>query len=316
MKLEFTAITMVRGEEDVVFASCLHHLRLGFDRLIVLSHIEHDFLRECVAELRERYPEKEVAFVEIEDEQGFSRRKADYINGALELYLKKDCYNVVYGFDADEFLTFKKGLTVKDFYAAFAQRFPGEENLKRFYFRLPWINVICQESIAYQEDLEGKLLEAEYWSLGEEASDTKALFVYRQSHRLHMGYHWLMAKQDGAVLEPEPEIMDFAREWEACIYHLPLRSVEQFFARIGNYVSSAAKQEKHNRLSQFFIDNPHINRQHFFEMCIAPEPSYPSYEALKQDMGPAIEEMVLMAFTKLMVKPRIDIGRALLPANQ
>ena len=90
----------------------------------------------------------------------------------------------------------------------------------------------------------------------------------------------------------------------------------RFFARIGNYVSSAAKQEKHNRLSQFFIDNPHINRQHFFEMCIAPEPSYPSYEALKQDMGPAIEEMVLMAFTKLMVKPRIDIGRALLPANQ
>ena len=125
MKLEFTAITMVRGEEDVVFASCLHHLRLGFDRLIVLSHIEHDFLRECVAELRERYPEKEVAFVEIEDEKGFSGRKADYINGALELYLKKDCYNVVYGFDADEFLTYKKGLTDKDFYAAFAQRLPG-----------------------------------------------------------------------------------------------------------------------------------------------------------------------------------------------
>ncbi|GHB11247.1 glycosyltransferase family 2 protein [Salinicola rhizosphaerae] len=316
MNIEFTAITMVRGEEDVVYASLLHHLRIGFDRLIVISHIEHEFLRECVANLRDRFPEKEIAFVEIEDEQGFSRRKADYINGALELYLKKDCYNVVFGFDADEFLTFRKGASIKAFYTAFAQRFPGEDNLKRFYFRLPWINVICQQKIAYQRDLQGKLLEAEYWSLGEQASDTKALFVHRQSHRLHMGFHWLMSKKDDAPLEPEAEIMNFAREWEACIYHLPLRSVEQFFERIGNYVSSAAKQEKHNRLSQFFIDNPHINRQHFFEMCVAPEPSYSDYEELRRQMGPGIEEMVLMAFTKLMVKPRMDIGKALATADE
>ncbi|WP_251978353.1 glycosyltransferase family 2 protein [Salinicola avicenniae] len=315
MNIEFTAITMVRGEEDVAFASFLHQLRTGFDRLIVISHVEHDFLRQCVALLRDRFPEKEIVFMEIEDEQGFSKRKADYINGALEVYLKKDCHNVVFGFDADEFLTFRKGMTVKDFFAAFVKRFPGEENLKRFYFRLPWINVICKERIAYQKDLEGRLLEAEYWSMGEQASDTKALFLHRRTHRLHMGYHWLMSRDNNEVLEPEEEVTNLAREWEACIYHLPLRSAEQFFDRIGNYVVSAAKQEKHNRLSQFFVDNPHINRQHFFEMCIAPEPSYPNYEALRKEMGPGIEEMVLRAFTKLMVKPRTDIGRALAPAS-
>ncbi|WP_110677359.1 glycosyltransferase family 2 protein [Salinicola sp. RZ23] len=312
MHTEFTAITMVRGEEDVVYAACLHHLRLGFDRLVVLSHVEHTFLRECVARLRAQFPDREIGFIEIEDEQGFSKRKADYIQGALEIYLKRDCHNVVYGFDADEFLTFNHGRGVKAFFDAFCQRFSGEENLKRFYFRVPWINVICKTPIPPQPDLHGRLLDAEYWSLGEQASDTKALCLYRQSHRLHMGYHWLMAKSDQSVLEPDAEATAFAREWEACVYHLPLRNVEQFFARIGNYVASAAKQEKHNRLSRFFLDNPHVNRQHFFEMCVAPEPSFKDYDELKRHLGAGIDEMVLMAFTKLMVKPRLDIGRALL----
>lgn len=311
MNVEFTAITMVRGEEDIVYASLLHHLRLGFDRLVVISHIEHDFLSQCVARLRHNFPDKEIGFIEIEDEQGFSKRKANYIQGALDIYLKKDCYNVVYGFDADEFLTFNHGQSVKEFYDDYAKRFPGEENIKRFYFRLPWINLICKERIPYQPDFDGKLLGAEYWSLGEQASDTKALFVNRHSHRLHMGYHWLVAKRDQSVLEPEPEVMAFAREWEACVYHLPLRSAEQFFARVDNYVASADKQEKYNRLSQLFLDNRHVNRQRFFEMCIAPEPSFRDYDELKRHMGPDVDEMVLGAFTKLMLKLRMDIGRAL-----
>jgi hypothetical protein len=85
-KVTYNALTMVRGEDDITWSSMYYHCLLGFDRLIVISHVHHFFLRSCVDKLRSIFTNIEIDFIEIEDENNFSKRKATYVNNAFSVF--------------------------------------------------------------------------------------------------------------------------------------------------------------------------------------------------------------------------------------
>lgn len=310
----YTALTMVRGESDIVWSSLCHHAGLGFDRLIVISHLEHAFLRECVDALRVRFPALEVDLVELEYDGNFSQKKAFYVNRALTLFLEPKQDNHVYCFDADEFLHLGSHDSVRDFYESFTASLPADANPGRAArcFLLPWLNLIPKTQSFAVRDLSGQFLDEAYFCVDRrEESRTKVLFQKNANTRIHMGYHWSFDGPKDVPVVMSPQAKRFVSTTGCCVYHVPLRSFEQFSERLSVYQRSATKTEKYNTLMALSDGKEEDFLQALFMACTAPQPLFATLSEATGVFGEAITDKKLQAITRFIYGPRIDVGAVL-----
>lgn len=310
----FTALTMVRGESDIVWSSLLHHARLGFDRLIIISHLEHWFLRQCTDELRHRFPEKEIDLIELEYDGNFSQKKAFYVNRALTLFLDPKVINHVYCFDADEFLFPGPYEAIRDLYAAFEDSLVvGSDPLEASRcFLVPWLNLIPKTQDFSEQDLSGQFLEGEYFCVDEQGSSrTKVLFQKDGNTRIHMGYHWAYEGGKDTPMSMPPEARSFIESTGICVYHVPLRSFEQFHHRLQVYQRSAAKTEKYNSLIALSNGKEEDFLRALFKACTASHPLFETLDDAAGVFGEAVTDQRIQAITRFIYRQRVDVGTVL-----
>ncbi|WP_110665664.1 hypothetical protein [Salinicola halophilus] len=315
----FTALTMVRGESDIVWSSLEHHARLGFDRLIVISHLEHTFLRDCVDVLRERFSDCEIDLIELEYDGNFSQKKAFYVNRALTLFLDPKRENHVYCFDADEFLSLGPYRDVHGFYRAFAESLPegGNPNVASRCFLLPWLNLIPKTQAFGAADLTAQFLSAEYFCVDRrEESRTKVLFQKNAATRIHMGYHFSFDSPKDVAMMMTPAAKRFVETTGCCVYHVPLRSFAQFSDRLAVYRRSATQTEKYNTLIALSDGREEDFLQALFMACTAAQPLFSTLDEAAGVFGDAIVDKKLQAITRFIHKPRVDVGAVLAKATE
>ncbi|WP_251978356.1 glycosyltransferase family 2 protein [Salinicola avicenniae] len=310
----FTALTMVRGESDIIWSSLLHHARLGFHRLIVVSYLEHGFLRQCIDRLREAFPDLEVDLVEIESRGHFGRRKAFYVNRALTMFVDPKVANYVYCFDADEFLSLGRYTSVGDFLGAFLSQEASmpSGDIAADCFPMPWLNLIPKRRDFSPQDLSGQFLQDEYLCVDRrENSRHKVLFRKRINTRVHMAYHQTFLGEKDIPVQPHPRARDFVESTGACVYHVPLRSPSQFRDRLEGpmrrVLAQAANEESgaaSEGVTRDFADQ-------LFEACIASQPRYTSLAEATNDFGEAITDRKIRAITRFIYRRREDVGPVL-----
>ncbi|WP_110687114.1 glycosyltransferase family 2 protein [Salinicola aestuarinus] len=314
----FTALTMVRGESDIIGSSLEHHARLGFDRLIVISHLEHAFIRECVDELRQRFDECEIDLIELEYDGNFSQKKAFYVNRALTLFLDPKQENHVYCFDADEFLFLGPHQDIKGFYQAFTDSLPAssDPSVASRCFLLPWLNLVPRTQAFVPRDLSAQFLEAEYFCVDRrEQSRTKVLFQKHAGTRVHMGYHFSFDSPKDVPMTMTPAAKQFVEKTGCCVYHVPLRSFSQFSDRLAVYRRSATQTEKYNTLIALSNGREEDFLQALFMACTAAQPLFSTLEEAAGVFGDAITDKKLLAITRFIDRPRVDVGRVLATAT-
>ncbi|WP_198655827.1 hypothetical protein [Salinicola sp. CR57] len=309
----FTALTMVRGESDIVWSSLLHHARLGFQRLVVISYLEHDFLRQCTDRLRTDFPALEVDLVELESRGHFGRRKAFYVNRALSMFIDPKLDNYVYCFDADEFLSLGAYGSIGEFYAAFnagLQRSDGAAGVGEC-FQLPWLNLIPKRRHYQERDLSGQFLEGDYLCVDtRHNSRHKVLFRKRPGTRVHMAYHQAFVGEKDVPVMPDPETLAFVEKSGACVYHVPLRSPGQFRHRLEGPLRRVMTQSEqgasaaHAALSSDVADE-------LFSACTASQPRFNSLAEAADVFGEAITDRKIRAITRFIYRHRVDVGPVL-----
>lgn len=309
----FTALTMVRGESDIVWSSLLHHARLGFQRLVVISYLEHDFLRQCTDRLRTDFPALEVDLVELESRGHFGRRKAFYVNRALSMFIDPKLDNYVYCFDADEFLSLGAYGSIGEFYAAFSaglQRSDGAAGVGEC-FQLPWLNLIPKRRHYQERDLSGQFLEGDYLCVDtRHNSRHKVLFRKRPGTRVHMAYHQAFVGEKDVPVMPDSETLAFVEKSGACVYHVPLRSPGQFRHRLEGPLRRVMTQSEqgasaaHAALSSDVADE-------LFSACTASQPRFNSLAEAADVFGEAITDRKIRAITRFIYRHRVDVGPVL-----
>lgn len=309
----FTALTMVRGESDIVWSSLLHHARLGFQRLIVISYLEHDFLRQCIDRLRVQFQDMEVDLVELESRGHFGRRKAFYVNRALTLFLDSDAENFVYCFDADEFLVLGRYVSITEFHAAFVATLPPGISARAAVacFPLPWLNLIPKRQHYPEGDLSGQFLEAEYFCVdSRETSRHKVLFHKRRGTRVHMAYHQAFQGDKDIPVEPDPLARAFVDASGACVYHVPLRSPGQFRERLAGPMRRAlARAGANESMPETML--PADVAEALYVACTASRPQYDSLAEAADVFGEAITDRKIRAITRFIYRHRVDVGPVL-----
>ncbi|WP_189443126.1 hypothetical protein [Salinicola rhizosphaerae] len=329
----FTALTMVRGESDIVWSSLLHHARLGFQRLIVISYLEHEFLRRCIDRLRGAFPEVEIDLVELESRGHFGRRKAFYVNRALSLFLDGDEDNFVYCFDADEFLSLGRYPTIGEFHAAFLSTLPmgTKWGAATECFALPWLNLIPKRASSVdryrQQDLSAQFLAGDYLCVdSRENSRHKVLFRKRPATRVHMAYHQAFRGEKDVPVEPDPLAAGFVEQSGACVYHVPLRNPDQFRERLTGpmrraLTRAAAKGSPHDT-PEAANDEPmgetmgepviaHDFAEALFAACTSSQPQFKSLAEAADVFGEAITDRKIRAITRFIYRDRVDVGPVL-----
>jgi len=305
-----TALTMVRGENDIVLESLLHHCQLGFDRLIIISHVEHVYIRACVDILRQSF-DAEINLIEIEDPTNFTHRKEHYINNALSFYLRTADRNVVYCFDADEFLwlgTNESGKVVgiHEFIDSLLRA--TDIQLEDLYLELPWTDLIPDVAYSKRLDPINKWKNAQYYQI-QQGGGTKMLMAFRRERRIHMGYHW--AVLNGTRINQVPACKSHVLSSGARVYHVPLRSPAQFFERLAHYKMSASPSVKYNVLSAISSVHGDDKIAEFFNLCCATNPAFSSEEEAKSYFGLHSTGADMRAFIAYLVSPRKYVGNVL-----
>ena len=313
----FTALTMVRGESDIVWSSLLHHARLGFQRLIVISYLEHDFLRQCIDKLRRDFPAVEVNLVELESQGHFGRRKAFYVNRALSLFIDPKKENYAYCFDADEFLSLGTHASIGDFFAAFLAGLPdgARESAVGECFALPWLNLIPRRRHYAERDLSGQFLDGDYLCVDtRQNSRHKVLFRKRSGTRVHMAYHQAFAGEKDVPVLPDPETLKFVEASGACVYHVPLRSPDQFRARLEGPMRRVMIQTGSGQ-SPAHAELPFDIADALFSACTASQPRFASLAEAADVFGEAITDRKIRAITRFIYRHRVDVGPVLSSAK-
>ncbi|WP_110655867.1 hypothetical protein [Salinicola halimionae] len=309
----FTALTMVRGESDIVWSSLLHHARLGFQRLIVISYLEHDFLRECIDKLRHDFPGLEVNLVELESRGHFGRRKAFYVNRALSLFVDPKMENFAYCFDADEFLSLGAYPSIGAFLAAFVAELPGKviHGTTGEVFPLPWLNLIPKRRHYEERDLSGQFLEGEYLCVdSRQHSRHKVLFRKRPGTRVHMAYHQAFAGEKDVPVLPDSEAVAFVEKSGACVYHVPLRSPGQFRDRLEGPMRRVMIQPG-SAPSSAPAEVPFDIAAELYSACTASQPRFTSLAEAADVFGEAITDRKIRAITRFIYRHRVDVGPVL-----
>lgn len=304
---------MVRGENDIVLESLLHHCQLGFDRLIILSHVEHSYLRACVDILRQSV-DTEINLIEIEDPANFTHRKEHYINTAISFYLRTGDKNIVYCFDADEFLWLGRNesgkvVRIHDFIASLLRS--THIQLEDLYLELPWTDLIPDLVHSERLDVINNWKNAQYYQI-QQGPGTKMLMAFRGERRIHMGYHW--AVLNGERINQSPACKSYVLSCGARVYHIPLRSPAQFFERLANYKVSASPSVKYNILSTISSVHGDAKIVEFFNMCCASKPVFSSEDEAKSYFGLHSTGADMRAFVAYLVSPRKYVGHVLAPA--
>lgn len=316
-KIVFNAVTMIRGEDDIAWSSLYHHACLGFDRIIIISHVEHSFMRKCVDKLREEFKDVEVNLVEIEDRKNFSTLKGNYVNYSIAAILNPREINIVYCFDADEFLFLGNFNNIKLFVHEYLSKFDGDF-LKRdktpTLFKMPWIDLIpIDNKNIKNNDFTAQFLNKSYYSLEDSAAkEAKVIFRYSPKVWVHMGYHWMIDRKTKEQVKPLEAAQDFLRKNNICVYHIPIRSLEQFKNRLFVYGESALESAKYNVLSQLseqLNEKDFIER--FFGFCVQEKPAYDSWAMVKSEFGKAIDISKLKKLTNFLYTKRVNVGEVL-----
>jgi len=313
----FTALTMVRGENDIVWSSLLHHARLGFQRLIVISYLEHDFLRQCIDKLRCDFPGLEVNLVELESRGHFGRRKAFYVNRALSLFVDPKMENYVYCFDADEFLSLGTHASIGAFFAAFNAGLAGgaSDGSVGECFPLPWLNLIPQRRHYQERDLSGQFLDGDYLCVDtRQNSRHKVLFRKRPGTRVHMAYHQTFAGEKDVPVLPDSETLAFVEASGACVYHVPLRSPGQFRDRLEGPMRRHMLQSGSGQ-SGVHAELPSDIADALFSACTASQPRFASLAEAASVFGEAITDRKIRAITRFIYRHRVDVGPVLSSAK-
>lgn len=309
----FTALTMVRGESDIVWSSLLHHARLGFQRLIVISYLEHDFLRQCIDKLRHDFSGLEVNLVELESRGHFGRRKAFYVNRALGLFVDPKVENFVYCFDADEFLSLGTYASIEAFYTDFVAGLPAGESRDGVgeCFPLPWLNLIPKRRHYQARDLSGQFLDGEYLCVdSRHNSRHKVLFRKRATTRVHMAYHQAFAGEKDVPVLPDQEALAFVEKSGACVYHVPLRSPGQFRERLEGPMRRVMIQSgDDSSLGQAELSFDVADE--LFLACTASQPRFTSLAEAADVFGEAITDRKIRAITRFIYRHRVDVGPVL-----
>ncbi|OLO03619.1 hypothetical protein [Salinicola socius] len=313
----FTALIMVRGESDIVWSSLLHHARLGFHRLIVISYLDHDFLRQCIDKLRDDFPGMEVDLVELESQGHFGRRKAFYVNRALSLFIDPKMENYVYCFDADEFLSLGIYPSIGTFFAAFTAGLASgaHDGTVGDCFPLPWLNLIPQRHQYDERDLGGQFLEGDYLCVDtRQNSRHKVLFRKRPGTRVHMAYHQAYAGEKDVPMLPDSETLAFVEASGACVYHVPLRSLSQFRDRLEGPMRRVMSQSGVNP-APAHAELPFDIADALFSACTASQPRFASLAEAADVFGEAITDRKIRAITRFIYRHRVNVGPVLSPRN-
>jgi hypothetical protein len=311
-ELEFTAIAVIRGETDIAYSSLYHHARIGFDRLIVISHVEHVFLRETSLQLRQAFPGLEINIIEIEAVNGFTKFKGQWVNGALSMLLDRKKINIVYGFDADEFLYISSFGSVKELFNAFVEELGATDltSLGPSLLKLPWSNLLSSNDMDMfpDNDFTGECLEYSYYRLvSPRPIPAKMVFLYKPGIRVHMGYHYLSNAKTDKEINVHPASLDFISKYGLCVHHIPLRKISQFKSRLRSYKTSADPNAKYNRL----ILGGNNLTESIFALCLSSEPMFSTYEEASASLGYKLDPNKDKTFIEFLTLPRVKVGAIL-----
>lgn len=255
-----TLVTIARGDEDILPISFEHNCSLGFEQIILISHVEHKVPRKLRNSPFLR--EKKVFYIEIDVDERFSAFKENWINNAIGMVSCYDVPNVVYCCDADEFLhlgNHSLDETVKRLSEVTSR--PG-----RIYAQLPWIDLLPTDEVKLGQlkRFDPKLftrLDDGGWN------GTKTLFSRTRNERIHMGYHWLVASDGSPILPPEV-MRQIVTSLGLCVYHLPLRTLKQLRSRLTHYRTSGLPDTKYNLVCRL-IDSNKIDLRTLYDWCVS-----------------------------------------------
>lgn len=311
-ELQFTAITVIRGESDIAYSSLYHHARLGFDRLIIVSHVEHAFMRVCVHKLRQEFSHVEFVVIEIDSLNGFSRFKGQWVNGALAMLLDSWRTNIVYGFDADEFLCISSFSSISDLISKFVSEADIASALidQPALLHLPWANLLpCrQENVDREDDLDCQFLSSSYFQIVNPIPIlSKMIFVYKPGVRIHMGYHFLINARNKQEISVHPSSKSFVGKHGLCVHHIPLRKMSQFQKRLSAYRTSADSEAKYNRINHAGADLA----ESLFKSCMRSSPQYKSIEEASVGLNYKLDPQRDKTFVEYLTLPRLDVDKVL-----
>ncbi|MBY6203108.1 hypothetical protein KUV65_17185 [Maritalea mobilis] len=309
---------MIRGEEDIAFSSLKYHARLGFDRIIVLSHVEFSFLRQCVDVLRAQFRDTEFFLVEIPALE-FSARKGNFINHTLSAFLRGGEENVIYCFDADEFLATGVFHSITDLVEAY-QEFIGlsvtDPACPPSLATLPWKHLICNcvdNNFGASHKVSSDALSREFYEIEEDrGKGDKVIFLKRHNVWVHMGFHWVLDDVSREIYESIEKAELFVRQYNLGVYHFPLRTEAQLKLRIKTYQQSAVSSEKYNAIGEYLsASDGERALQQFFEYATASMPYFSSWTAAEEYFDGRLPLHRLAQFEPFLVSPRKFVGAVL-----
>lgn len=321
-KLTVTALTMIRGEQDVAFSSLYHNASLGFDKFIIVSHVDFPFIRQCVDLLRHKFPSTQFGLVEISDPTDFSRMKGTYVNHTLNTFLKGGEINVVYCFDADEFLNIGRFSDVHAMMSAYLDAVGPrslEKNQSPCLMVLPWVNLLPADSVGASEDVDlfsPYLLYRNYFELsGNNGSfGTKVIFRKSSDAWIHMGFHWVINPTTSTKWSSTPQAVEFVQQERLSVRHLPIRNFDQFIGRIKTYVESATQSEKYNVIAKSFgVSKKSEALRELFEKLADHKTPFQNIREANFYFNGNIDNKKLGQFADFLVGNRTFSGKILLP---